>query len=278
MTIATELRPGYDLVVALHARKSADAVEGARALGVPCVLTMTGTDLYRDVRTSAEAQRSLELADFIVVLHELGAKDLPRAVRSKVRVIAQSAVAARSRARREFDVAVVGHLRDEKDPFRAAEASRLLDQDSRVRIVHVGRALTDEMGVRAEAEQRDNPRYVWLGERSPAATRTIVASSRLLVLSSIMEGGANVLSEALVARTPILSSRIPSSIGVLGRDHPGFFRVGDTRALARLIGRAEQDPRFYRSLVRAGDARRGLFRPARERAAWRALLAEVRKS
>jgi len=256
VTIATELRTGYDLVVALHAHKSADAVARAHALAVPCVLAMTGTDLYRDVRTSAAAKRSLALADWIVVLHERGAEDLPRAVRSKVRVIAQSAIAgSRGRPPKEFDVAVVGHLRDEKDPFRAAEAARLLDERSRVRIVHVGRALNEEMRARAEREQRENARYVWLGERSPAATRAIIASSRLLVLSSVMEGGANVLSEALVARTPILASLIPSSVGVLGREHPGFFRVGDTRGLARLLARAETDREFYRALVTAATHR-----------------------
>jgi len=277
VTIAMELRAGFDVVVALHADKSAAAVAGAHALGVPCVLAMTGTDLYRDIQSSAAAQRSLVLADRIVVLHEDGARALPRAVRSKVRAIAQSAIPAASRRRREFDVAVVGHLRDEKDPFRAAEAARLLDDDSRVRIVHVGRALSEQMRVRAEREQQENPRYVWVGERSPAATRAIIAASRLLVLSSVMEGGANVLSEALVARTPIVASRIPSSVGVLGRGHPGFFPAGDTRALARLLERAERDLAFVRALLRAGDARRALFRPARERAAWRALLAEVRR-
>ena len=273
MTIATELREGFDVVVALHAKKSAAAVAGAT---VPCILAMTGTDLYRDIRTSDDAVRSLALAARVVVLHEGGELQLPRFARSKARVIAQSAIAVTPRKRRDFEVVVVGHLREEKDPFRAAEAVRALT-DSRVRVVHVGRALSDEMRLGAEREQRENPRYRWLGERSPAATRGLIASARLLVLSSIMEGGANALSEALVARTPILASRIPSSVGVLGKDHPGFFRVGDTRGLARLIARAEDDPRFYRALVRAGDTRRALFRPSRERAAWRALLAEVRR-
>jgi len=275
VTIATELHDGFDVVVALHARKSAEAV--ARAT-VSVILAMTGTDLYRDIDSSSEAVRSLALAARIVVLHPDGAGALPRGVRSKVRVIEQSAVPASKRKRREFDVVVVGHLRDEKDPFRAAEAARFLPADSRVRVVHVGGALSDEFRARAEREQRENPRYVWLGERSPAATRALIASSRLLVLSSVMEGGANVLSEALVARTPILASRIHSSVGILGAKHPGFFPVGDTRRLARLLARAEDDALFYRALVRAGDAVRSRFRPARERAAWRALLAEVRRA
>jgi hypothetical protein len=89
-----------------------------------------------------------------------------------------------------------------------------------------------------------------------------------------MEGGANVLSEAIAADVAILASRIPSSIGILGARHPGFFPVGDDRALARLIVRAALDAHFFARLRRAGAARRAMLSPARERAAWRALLAE----
>lgn len=142
-----------------------------------------------------------------------------------------------------------------------------------ITVVHVGRALTPAMERRARQEMAINPRYRWVGERSPGATLKIIASSWLLVLSSRIEGGANVLSEALVARTPIVASRIPSSVGVLGEDFAGFFPVGDTRALERLLRRALSDARFYRSLRAA--RRRPRFLPARERAAWRALLSEL---
>lgn len=270
--IATELVAGrFDLVVALHARKSAAAIAAATA---PTVLAMTGTDLYRDIHRSAAARRSLDRADRIVVLHAEGARDLPRHVRSKVRVIEQSAVMPRPR-RAGFDVVVVGHLRSEKDPFRAAYAVRALPESSRLRVVHVGLALSDSMRVAAEREMARNPRYVSRGELSPAAAKRAIADARLLVLSSRMEGGANVLSEALIARTPILASRIASSVGVLGASYPGFFPVADTAALRRLLLRAERDRAFYRSLVEACARRRPRFLPARERAAWRALLAEL---
>lgn len=268
--IATELSAGaFDLVVALHARKSSAAVLGAR---VPAVLAMTGTD-YRDLEQAA-ARRALERADRIVVLHALGARALDASLRKKVRVIEQSAVMPAPR-RRGFDVVVVGHLRAEKDPFRAALAARALPPSSRIRVVHLGGALSEPMRVAAEREMRRNSRYAWLGERSPAATRRTIANAKLLVLSSHIEGGANVLSEALVARTPVLASRIISSVGVLGADYPGFFPVGDTRALTRMLARAETDAAFYRALVSASARRRPRFLPSRERAAWRALLAEL---
>ncbi len=64
------------------------------------------------------------------------------------------------------------------------------------------------------------------------------------------EGGANVLSEALAASVPILATRIPGSVGILGPEYPGYFPVGDTEALAALLWRAETD-RDFRAALRA---------------------------
>jgi len=279
-------RVGYDVLVALHARRTADAVRWSRATHPdrPIVVALTGTDLYRDIRVDLEARRSLKHADRLLVLHDRAADELPAAVRHKVRLVRQSADPAppprakkRSRpgARSHFDVAFVAHLRPEKDPLRAAEAARLLPPTSRIRILHAGRALDDALRRAAEREERANPRYRWLGELAPAAARRLIASSRLMVLTSRMEGGANVLGEAIVSGTPVLASRIPAALSALGDDYPGLFEPGDGGALAMLLQRAESDARFRVRLERAVRARRRLFAPAAERAAWRSLLAEL---
>jgi len=68
---------------------------------------------------------------------------------------------------------------------------------------------------------------------------------------------------------------VDGNVGLLGADYPGYFPVGDTQALARLLQRLEHEPRFVARLAKALARRAPLFRPARERAAWKALLREV---
>lgn len=272
-------RRPYDLLVALHARKSAQAVRESkrRAPAVPVVVALTGTDLYRDIHQDASAKRSLELADLLLVLHDGAARELPEALRRKVRVVPQSAPSApREKADpRFFDVAVVGHLRPEKDPLRTALAARLLPRQSRLRVLHAGRALSAEMARAARAEEQRNPRYQWLGELPPARARSLIARSRLLSLTSEMEGGANVVSEALATGTPVVASRIPCTEAILGSRYPALFRFAATRELARLLERAEQDPGFLRQLARQCRARRPLVSRSREKRAWRSLLREL---
>ena len=269
-----------DLLVALHARRSARSVAryAVQQPDQPSIVALTGTDLYRDIRRQAAAQRCLGLATRLVVLQPDGSRFLPRGVQGKARVILQSAQrppAVPRKLKTVFEVSVSGHLRAVKDPLRAARAARLLPPSSRIRIVHIGAALSDALQRQALAEMKSNPRYRWLGEMSAGAARRRVARSRLLVLSSKMEGGANVISEALVARVPVLSSRISGSLGMLGEDYDGFFEPGDTRGLARLLNDAEGDRQFYQRLQDQCRQRARLFTPAREKKCWKRLLAEV---
>ena len=269
-----------DGLVALHAKRSGQAaIEFHRRYpDRPVIVALTGTDLYRDIHHSRTAQRALEIATRLVALQPLASGELEPSLRGKVRVIYQSVEKTTRRVirpDREFRVCVVGHLRDVKDPFRAAMAVRGLPAESRIRVWHAGAAMSAGMERRATAEQQRNPRYRWLGEIPRWKVRRLIASSHLLVLSSRMEGGANVISEAIVDGTPVLASRIPGSIGLLGAGYPGFYPFGDTRALRSLLLRAETDSRFFTHL-RSGCAKLSpLFRPARERMAWRNLLGEV---
>ena len=257
-----------DLLLALHARRSHASILDYRAhypTGL-AVVTLTGTDLYKDLPASREARQSLQLADRIIVLQEDALRLLHPAIRKKTRVVFQSADPAVRHAppKNRFRVAVVGHLREEKDPFRAALALPHLKQD--LEVVQVGDALSPPMKLEAQEHMRRDARYHWLGGRMHAQTLGWIARSHLLVVSSVMEGGANVISESARIGTPVLASRMSGNLGMLGRNYPGYFPLFDERALGRLIGKTIEDKKFHQTLKRALAARRHLFAPAAERA------------
>ena len=272
-----------DALLALHAHKSFASIDRFREKYPrrPLLVTLTGTDLYRDLDHSEEARLALSWAARLLLLQPEGKEALPAELCRKARVIRQSSVPTASpvsKAQRWFDVCVVGHLRPVKDPFRAAEAARLMPASSRLRILHAGSALRPEMEERARREMAENPRYRWLGNRPRWQIRRLMARCHAMVLSSEMEGGANVVSEALVSGLPVISTRIAGSIGMLGEDHPGYFEVGDTEALAELLSRCETDPDFLEALAARSRRIAPLFHPDREIEAWRELLLELATS
>ncbi len=277
-----------DLLVALHALRSAHAIADfhRRHPERPTILALTGTDVYRDLGRTPAVLRSLQSADRIVVLQPLAIAELPRRHRAKARVIYQSVDLPATRvagplrvggARRAapFTIAVLAHLRSVKDPLRAARAARLLPPESRIQVVHAGAVRELRFEIQAHREMQRNARYRWVGDLPRPRALRLLSRARLLVLSSRLEGGANVLSEAAALGVPVLASRIPGSVGLLGGDYPGYFPVGDSAALAELMLRAESEPKFLRALTRGMRPLARRTRPKQERAAWRALLKEL---
>ena len=265
------------LVIALHARRSAAAIrEFARAQpAVPIVLILTGTDLYRDIRDDPVAQESLHRADRLVLLQATGMAELAPDWRDKASVIYQSAPslspAHRSPAPRCVNVVMVGHLRAEKDPATFLRALAL-SSNPRLRFTHIGAALEPALAHLAEQTAMRDHRYRWLGNLPHAATRQRLKRSDVMVISSIMEGGANVIIEAVTSDVAVLASDISGNRGLLGDDYAGYFPVGDAAALAQLIERAATDPHWLEKLRGQCRARAALFTPQRERAAVRALV------
>src|SRR2546430_3068266 len=270
-----------DLMIAIHAWRSSASIRKFRELypDRPLIVALSGTDVYDYInRDPRPTLGSVAWGDRLVALQGRMRRGVAARFRAKVRVVHQSAAPlrrARRRPTRRFDVAVIGHLREVKDPFRAAKAARRLPASSRIRIVHLGAAETPQWAAAAKAEMAANPRYVWRGDRPRADVRLLLGRARAMLLSSLSEGRANVISEAVAAGVPVLATRIDGSVGLLGRDYHGYFPVGDTQALAQLLTRIETDAAFLKRLNRAIARRAHLFRPAREKAQWKALIEEI---
>ena len=270
-----------DLLVALHAVKGATAVAAFRAARplAKVAVVLTGTDIYPE--PGPTALETMAAADRLVALQHKAAEQVPAEWRDKVQVIVQSAenrsTGACPGGGDTFDVAVVANLREVKDPLRAAAAARLLPAESTIRIRHAGAVLEEKFAELAEREAEENPRYQWLGALRLEEALRLIADSDLLVLSSVSEGAGRVVGEAVVAGTPVLSSRIDGVVGLLGEDYPAYYPVGDTAALAGLLWRTETDGGFRAGIADACRAAAGQFAPEWEIEGWRELIAGLAK-
>jgi putative glycosyltransferase (TIGR04348 family) len=224
-----------DVMLALHARRSHASI---KEFPGPVVLALTGTDVYQDIHTSADARRSIELAQRLIVLQPKAAEEVPG---RKVHVVVQSSsTRLRHRPVKRFRVCVIGHLRAVKDPLLTLRALQHVDRE--IEVIQLGELLEKEV-----TPKTSDPRYRWLGSVPHGRALRWLASSHAMVISSRMEGGANVVCEALRIGVPVLASRIPGNVGLLGEAYAGYFSVGDARALARLL---EKDTSFYEKLKR----------------------------
>lgn len=268
---------GPDLMIALHARRSAASLAAFTDAhpGRPAILVLTGTDLYRDIALDAAARASLDRAHALVLLQPAGLALLPEPLHAKARIIYQSAPSLRPHPHapqaRHADICMVGHLREEKDPLTYIRAAAMVTHPA-ARLLHIGGALDPALGQAALEAQAANPRYRWLGALPHAAARQRLKRCRAMVIASRMEGGANVIIEAVTCGVPVLASDINGNRGMLGEDYAGYFAPGDAAALARLVDRIIGDGEFETLLRRQCAARALRFAPSAEQAALRDLV------
>ena len=269
-----------DLMIALHAWRSAQSIQRFADIHPtkPLIVAITGTDAYRFIHSHPkETLHSLTLATKLVGLHALIHRALPIEHKHKVEVIYQSTeiTAKRPIIKKGFQVCVAGHLRDEKDSLRPAYAARSLPMTSKINIAHFGAAHSKEWSKKARQETVRNSRYYWHGEVTPFQLSKQFRVSRLLVLPSVMEGGANIISEAIMSDLPVIASNIDGSVGLLGDKYNGYYQVKNTSDLRDILLRCEKDPKFYRALAYQCKQKKKLFTPNQELHSWRKLLSSL---
>jgi putative glycosyltransferase (TIGR04348 family) len=270
-----------DVLIALHGLRSHDSIQGFKKAypNHPVVLIMTGTDIYRDLKNSTKVIKSMEMADAIVVLQPDAIQSLPKKFHQKVQVIYQSVkgITRKSLAKRHFLASIIGHLRSEKDPFCAAQCLPLLPSSSKVQLVQLGKAMSPEFKKQALSIEKNVMRYRWLGQLSHSKTLQWLSRSHVMIISSIMEGGAHVVSEAIAIGIPVIASDIPGNRGLLGGAYPAYYPVGDKVALSKLLNKAEANPVFYKKLCKAIAGRKKITKPELEQRSIQKLIKSLVK-
>ncbi len=265
-------------MIALHARRSAESIARFHITWPkrPLALVLTGTDIYGDMVGDAVVQHSLACASHLIVLQEEALRRLSPADCSKARTIVQSAAHATctDAAEHPADFVAAGHLRDVKDPLTLMQAARLLAQTD-IRIVHIGAALDAHLAAEARRTMRDCPNYRWLGGQAQAVVRQWMVCSRAFVHMSKLEGGANVVVEAICSKVPVLASRIDGNVGLLGADYDGYFPVGDAARLAQLMQNMVTDLTLENRLRAQCAMQEVRFSPDAERGAVVELLKDM---
>lgn len=281
--VTTSFKNGhYDAMIALHAWRSADSINQfyQQLPNKLLIVALTGTDIYKFINShTKKTLYSIKISDHLVALHNMAHIAIPKLYRKKLSVIYQSAETVPKQIKKNrntFDICVIGHLRNEKDPLRAAYAVRNLPKYSKIRVKQFGKAHNDKWSKLAIIETEKNLRYHWYGEVPHWRIRQVYGSADLMVLSSKMEGGANVISEACVAGLPIIASDIDGSIGLLGKDYPGYFKTGQTNELHHLLLKAEENPIYLNKLKNRCTRKASLFSYKNETNSWKKLLNKLR--
>ena len=270
-----------DMMVAIHAWRSARAIERFKTLypEKPLVVCLAGTDINEFIHTHPKPTlKSMELADAMVCLHNLVKDITPISLQSKLHVIFQSAkplTGPRRLSNRNFNICVVSHLREIKDPMRTALAVRTVPNQSKIKVTHLGMAHDGRSAAKAIREMKQNPRYVWKGEVAGWQVRQELKRSHLMVISSRAEGGANVISEAVVAGVPVIASKIDGNVGLLGKNYRGYYPVGNTKELRKVILKAETNKAFIQNLAKQCNSIKSKFTGEREQESWAKLIKNI---
>jgi len=269
-----------DLMIAIHAWRSQESIFRFKQKNplAKLIVVLSGTDIYQYIHSHRETTlKAMHQADILLGLNHQVINVVPDELQHRLCVIPQSATIQSKRIKPEkrFLALVVGHLRDVKNPFQAAQAAQSLPATSRIQIHHYGSAHTALWGLHARRESATNQRYHWYGEVSQSRLSELYQQASVLIISSKMEGGANVICEAIAAGTPVLASKIDGNVGLLGEDYEGYYPLSDTQMLRAKLSRLERDKLFYSRLKSQCLKLQRYYSPYREVWNWRSLLNQL---
>lgn len=273
------------LVHALHARKGGAAwLDHALPGDPPLVVSLTGTEIHRDLGDPAAAPRVLMALERAALVLASG-RALLEAARAVVPSIAGRSLLVPKGAelpprdpgfdlrraaglpRNAFVFLLPAGLRAVKDPLFALEPlARLRRRDPRVAFVHCGDALDGDLAEEFRRRAAGEPWIRSLGALPFRRMASAYAGASVVLNTSRSEGFANVLPEAMLAARPILASAVPSNAEAIRDGRTGLlYAPGDGEAFLRAAARLLRDGALRRRLGAAARREaRGRFSPAAE--------------
>lgn len=267
-------------LVALNARRSAGVVAEFDKLhpGRQIIVIVTGSDINHPEmeHRESETRRTMARAEALVMLHETDLEALPGDLQQKAVCIFPSVILPDGTQHQpaqgdRFEAIMAGNLRLVKNPQLAVEGARLLDQDSPVYINSYGDA-SGELAIEMSKSSEEVAHFQWCGKVGHAELLGKMARAHVLLNTSILEGGANAICEAVSMGLPVVASDIRGNVGMLGHDYPGLFPSGDVREMVDLLQQCAGSASFYADLKRRVEQRASLFDYATESNAWISLI------
>ena len=267
-----------DVWIGLHAERSAASLDLALAASpkVRAITVLTGTDLHREGGLSPLARHQLERSDRLVVLSPGGLGLLPGELRARTRTIPQvpGDLEPTPLPGGTPTLAMLGHLRPVKDPLVVLDALGHLSESAPLRIVHAGEPLDPALASRCEQASAEDPRYSYLGRIPRSQALATLESSHGLLLPSRSEGGASVLSEALLLGRAVIASDAPGITAFLPKYYGGIFPVGSANNLAALLERFAAQSSWRQELTEQCVAMGAQLRSVEEAKAWQDLVTD----
>lgn len=265
----------FELIHALHARKAGScALPLARELGVPCVLTLTGTDIADDIERTAEgaavratiaecdglvalrASQLLELAEAGITIPEHSVV-IPQGIEVAPPELGAAEALRRRRGigPRDFMALLPGGLRPVKAQHIAIEATALVAHDGNpLHLVLAGPTLDPDYEQVLHTAARG---VKWVHLTGPVPHSKISAAytaADVVLNTSESEGESNALLEAQLVGRAVLARRNIGNSALVEHGVNGWL-FDDAQELAALLQRARAAPEECAKLAARAEAR-----------------------
>lgn len=247
-----------DAIHGFHATKTGPPViQATRSLGIPAVITLTGTDVNLDLLDAERRPTVLEVlraAQAIVVFHETVRDKVQNEapdVGPRIRVIGQAVQCNEARyelrgklglAPRDYIVFQPAGIRQVKNiPSVIPPLCTLQARYPRLRYVLAGPVIEQTEAARVEALLRDLPWAFYLGTVTHEEICAILPQVEVVISSSLSEGGmSNAVLEAMSKGVPVVASNIDGNRSVILDGQDGFL-FGSEAEFVEKMGRLLDD-------------------------------------